>query len=124
MNVTPEVWDSVKWAAMLLVAILGYFLRDAHRDFKDGLERKADKKVIDDAFAVYRADMRSIEDRHKEETARLERQYEVRFAGVVAQFSERLNSVERAVSDRIGTMERGVSEKMDLILSVVDRRKE
>lgn len=106
-----EIINAIRWAAVLLVGILGYFLRDAHRDFKEGLERKADRKALDDAFSVYRNDMRAMEERHKEETARLERQYEVRFSGVVTQFSERLNS-----------MERGMGEKMDMILSVVNRR--
>lgn len=106
-----EFVSALQWAAVMLVGILGYFLRDAHRDFKVGLERKADRKALDDAFSVYRADMRDMEDRHKEETMRLERQYEVRFSGVVTQFTERLNS-----------MERGMGEKMDMILNVVDRR--
>jgi len=106
-----EVESAARWAAVLLVGILGYFLRDAHRDFKAGLERKADLKALDDAFSVYRNDMHAMEERHKEETARLERQYEVRFSGVVVQFSERLNGLERSMGD-----------KMDLILNVVERR--
>lgn len=106
-----EIAAATPWVLGLLVALLGYFLRDVHKDFKEGLEKKADRKALDDAFNVYRADMRAMDERHKEEITRLERQYEVRFSGVVMNFTERINSLER-----------NMGEKMDMILNVVDRR--
>lgn len=101
---TAELWDALKWAAGLLVALLGYFLSDAHSHIKNGLEKKADQQALDNAFKVYRQDMHAMEERHKEETARLERQYEVRFSGVINQFSERINSLERNLNDKIDLM--------------------
>lgn len=101
---TSELWDAIKWSAGLLVALLGYFLSDAHSHIKNGLEKKADQQALDSAFKVYRSDMHAMEERHKEETARLERQYEIRFAGVINQFSERINSMERNLNDKIDLM--------------------
>ncbi len=48
--------------------------------------------------------LRAVDERHKNEATRMERQYEVRFAGVVAQFSERINSMERNMSDKMDFM--------------------
>ncbi len=128
-----QVVSALQWVGALsaggLLSMLGYFLSDAHKKIKTDLDKKADLTVIDASFNRYRADLAAIEarykeesaahrdelnkmdERHKEETSRLERQYEVRFAGVVAQFSERINSMERNMSD-----------KLELILSVVNRR--
>lgn len=106
-EINTALWGLV----VTLAGILAYFLRDAHVQFKDRLDQKADRKALDDAFNVYRADMKAMDERHKEEITRLERQYEVRFSGVVMNFTERINSLER-----------NMGEKMDMILNVVDRR--
>lgn len=111
------------WAGGILLSLLGYFLHDAHKNFKDGLEKKADRDALDNAFKVYRQDMHAMEDRHKEETARLERQYEIRFAGVINQFSERISSVERNIDAKLVSVERNMGDKMDMVIDLIHRSK-
>lgn len=106
------VVNAIKWPVGVLIAVLGYFLRDAHVSMKQDIKKKADKDALDDAFRAYREDMKAMEERHsesmkamdsrhKEETARMERYYEVKLVGVVAQFSERMNSMEKNLLDRM-----------------------
>lgn len=95
----------------LLIAILAYFLKDAHSTIKIGLERRATQDALDKAIDAWRKDLKEMQDRHQRETARLEHQYEQKFAGVVQQFQDRMNSVEKNLQDR-----------MDLILEVLKQR--
>lgn len=99
------------WPVGLLILILGYFLRDAHSTFKRDIEKKADREKMEAEFITHRIDMRSMEERHRDEILRIERQYDVKFAGVVAQFSDKIQSVER-----------NLGEKIDMVLKIVDSR--
>lgn len=109
---TPEMLDAAKWLAAILIGVLGWFLRDAHAGFKSSLMDKVDRTTFESAVTQWHTDMRTLEERHQRENERLERQYEVKFAGVVQQFQERINNVEKNLSDR-----------MDLILKILDGRK-
>ncbi len=95
----------------LIVAVCLYFLKDAHTQIKIGLEQKATSKALEDAKADWRMDLREQNERHQRETARLETQYEQKFAAVVAQFQGRMDSIEKNLTDR-----------MDMILHIIERR--
>lgn len=95
----------------LLIAVLGYFLKDAHTSIKLGLKEKANQDELDRAKQEWRIDLKDVEERHQRETTRLEHQYEQKFAGVVQQFQERMNSVEKNLQDR-----------MDLILELLKKK--
>lgn len=96
----------------LLIAVLGYFLKDAHTNIKLGLKEKANQEALDRATQEWRSDLKDIQERHQRETERLEHHYEQKFAGVVQQFQDRMNSVEKNLQDR-----------MDLILELLKQRK-
>lgn len=93
------------YLVVLLIGVLGYFLKDAHTSIKVGLAKieseKATQAALDSAKAEWRTDLRDMQDRHQRETSRLEAQYEQKFAGVVSQFQDRMNSVEKNLQDRI-----------------------
>lgn len=96
----------------LLIGVLGYFLKDAHTTIKIGLEKKATQEALDKATSEWRQDLKDMQIRHQNETARLEHQYEQKFAGVVQQFQDRMNGVEKNLQDR-----------MDLILELLRQNK-
>lgn len=95
----------------LLIVVLAYFLKDAHMQIKLGLKEKATQKQLEDAEAAWRTDLREMREQHQLETARLEAQYEQKFAAVVSQFQGQLLSVEKTLIDR-----------MDMILRIIERR--
>lgn len=99
------------WIVGLLVVVLAYFLRDSHSQIKFGLQQKASAKDLDDAKRDWDAKILAMEDRHQRETARLEQQYDKKFAAVVEQFQTQILSVEKNLAD-----------KLDMIMRVVDRR--
>lgn len=95
----------------LLIAVLGYFLKDAHTNIKLGLKEKATQDALDRATQEWRSDLKEMQDRHQRETQRLEYQYEQKFANVVQQFQDRMNGVEKNLQDR-----------MDLILEILKQK--
>lgn len=105
------LFEALKWPIGLLIAVLGYFLRDAHHSFKADVARKADAQTTEAALRQHREDMRAMEERYREETARIERQYEERFDRAVQQLGDRVKAVET-----------NLIERMDLIRQLIDRR--
>jgi hypothetical protein len=104
----PNEGNFIYYLAGLLVAVIGYFLADAHTQIKD----KADKEVLKEAIETWRADLRESKAESQREAERMERQYEVKFAGVVADLSNRINSVET-----------NLVQRMELILQLLGKNK-
>ena len=103
--------NPIPYIVAVLVALLAYFLRDAHMTIKIGLEQKATHASLEEAKSQWRTDLREMEERHQRDNNRLEQQYEKKFAAVVAQFQDRMDSVERNLQGR-----------MDLILELLKQR--
>lgn len=102
---------AIGWPVGLLIMILGYFLRDAHVTFKRDIEKKADREKMENEFNTHRNDMRAMEERHMNEILRIERQYDIKFAGVVAQFTDKIQSVEA-----------NLGKQLERIFTIVDSR--
>jgi len=103
--------NPIPWIIGMLVLVLAYFLKDAHTQIKIGLEQKATLKALEEAKEAWRSDLRDQSERHQRETARLEVQYEQKFAAVVSQFQDRMDSIEKHLAD-----------KMSTILHIIERR--
>lgn len=106
----PEITETAKWALGILAGILGYFLRDAHNTIKRDVAQKVDKQQFSDSITDWHDQVNAMEKRNKETIERMERQYDVKFAGVVNQFTERMNNIEK-----------NLSEKMDLIRELMSK---
>lgn len=83
--------------AVMLIGVIGYFLKDAHNQLKI----KADKDALEGAVDALRNDQKAAEERYRREADRMERQYDVKFSGVVKDFSDRMNSIEHNLSQQI-----------------------
>lgn len=99
------------WIIGLLILVCAYFLKDWHTNIKIGLEKKATVEALEDAKRTWRDDLRMQNEQHQRETARLETQYEQRFAAVVTQFQGRMDSMEKSLADKI-----------DMVLHIIERR--
>ena len=118
----PDPQNPLPYVLVMLIGGILWFIRDKHNRIMASLEQKATldaliesklnaQKQLDDAKESWRADLRQQNERHEHETARLERQYEQKFAAVVSQFQDRMDSIEKNLAD-----------KMNMILHIVERR--
>ena len=107
----PDLEKPMTYIVATLVAALVYFLNDAHRGIKIGIDQRATQKALDETKAEWRNDLREIEDRHQRETSRLEQRSEQTVAAVVRQFQGRMDG-----------MERNIQARMDLILELLKQR--
>lgn len=114
----PTELEFVKWLGGLLIGLLAWVFLDA----KSRINEKADKEALaksekshQDALATavdtWKTDLKDAKDLHQRETERMERQYDVKFAGVVKDFSDRMNSIES-----------NLSQRMELILRLLENR--
>lgn len=103
--------NPVPYIIVLLVLIVGYFIKDQHRKINSEMEAKATRRELDDAKESWRIDLRETREAHQIEAARMERQYEQRFSAVVQQFQGRMDSMEKSLTDKI-----------DLVLHIIERR--
>ena len=103
----PTELEALKWLGGLLIAIIVWVFLDA----KSRINEKADKEALLTAVDTWREDLKEAKDLHQRETERMERQYDIKFAGVVKDFSERMNSIET-----------NLSQRMELILKILEYR--
>lgn len=109
----PNLWV----ICLLLVAVLGYFLRDAHLSIKRSVEEKASKDSLENLRAEsqrqaeeWRNDLREDRARSQQELQRLEAQYEQKFAGALSELRNQITTLESHMKDR-----------MDMILKLLER---
>jgi hypothetical protein len=115
----PTEIDALKYIGGLLIALIVYVFLDA----KSRINEKADKEALikaekshqdalSNAVDTWKEDLKDAKDLHQRETERMERQYDVKFAGVVKDFSDRMNSIES-----------NLSQRMELILRLLESKK-
>lgn len=109
----PNLWV----VCLLLVAVLGYFLRDAHSSIKRSVSEKASKEAVESLRAEsqrqaeeWRNELTRREDRSQQELQRMEDQYEKKFAGALAELRNQITTLESHMKDR-----------MDMILKLLER---
>jgi len=103
--------NPVPWIVVLLVAIVGYFVKDQHKTITHRISENATRQELEAAKESWRTDLRETREAHQIEAARMERQYEQRFSAVVQQFQGRMDSMEKSLTDKI-----------DLVLHIIERR--
>ncbi len=99
-------YSILAFIATILVGVIGYFLTDAHNQLKI----KADKESLTNAVDSLRREQLAAEERYRREADKMEKQYDVKFAGMV-----------RDVSDRMNTIENNLSKQIDLVIQLLKR---
>ncbi len=99
-------YSILAFIATILVGVIGYFLTDAHNQLKI----KADKESLTNAVDSLRREQLAAEERYRREADKMEKQYDVKFAGMV-----------KDVSDRMNTIENNLSRQIDMVIQLLKR---
>jgi Na+-translocating ferredoxin:NAD+ oxidoreductase RnfG subunit len=81
----------------MLLAVIAFFIKSA----LNKLEIKADKEALEAAVDTLRKEQAAAEERFRREADKMERQYDVKFSGVVSDFQDKLKGMESNLSKQI-----------------------
>jgi rubrerythrin len=105
----PEITENARWAIAIILGAFAYFLKRDHKRLETDIMNKVDKDMFDESVSAWREEVAAMEQRHKDQVDRMERQYELKFGAVVDQFTK-----------RIGDLERHLSDKMEMVIKLIE----
>lgn len=114
-NVPKEAY----WTLPLIIAVLGYFLRDAHGKIKDDIARHAveiSKKLDEERYNLAKAESR-------QEVETLKRDNKAAMDRIEQQQKQNFDFLFQEMRDQIAKTEDHLSQKIDTVLKFIQDKK-
>jgi hypothetical protein len=88
---------TISTIGLLLCGVIGWFIKSALTK----IDLKADKVALEKVVETLRQEQLAGEERYRREADKMERQYDIKFAGVVSTFQDKMNAMEVNLSKQI-----------------------
>jgi Na+-translocating ferredoxin:NAD+ oxidoreductase RnfG subunit len=94
---TQNEYMTISTIGVFLCGVIGWFIKSAINK----IDLKADKAALEKVVETLRQEQKDGEERYRREADKMERQYDIKFAGVVSTFQDKMNAMEMNLSTQI-----------------------